>query len=169
MVGRGVERLEVVVVGLHLGALGHRIAKAEEYLGDLVGDAVDEVARAHLLGAARQRHVHGRRVDGRGQLGGIEGRLARGEGSLHRLAHLVHRLADGRALLLRHLPHAAQMARQRAGLAQHADTHLLERGGVGRLRDAGERLLAQRRHFVHDTHVLVLPFRLSPRPPQPAQ
>ena len=40
---------------------------------------VDEVARAHLLGAARQRHVHGRRLHGRLKFGGIECRLAGGQ------------------------------------------------------------------------------------------
>ena len=167
VVGRGVQRLEVVVVGLHLGARGHRVAQAEEDLGNLVGDAVDEVARAHLLRATRQRHVHGGRVDGGGQLGCGQLLLARGQRAFDGGAHLVRRLAHGGALLLRDLPHLAQVPGQRARLAQHADAHLLERRGVGRLRDLRDGLLAQRLQFLHDCHSAV-PFRLSPRAARPA-
>ena len=162
MVGRSVQRLEIVIARLHLGALRHRVAQAQEDLGYLVDDAVDEMARADLLGTTRQRHVHGRRVDGRSQLGGLERRLALGERRLHLHAHLVHSLAHLGALLLGHLPHAAQVACERAGFAQHGHAHLVERGGVARLRDGGQRPLAQRRHVLHDCHTPFFPFRLFP-------
>ena len=167
MVGRGVERLEVIVVGFHLGTLGHGIAQAQEDLGDLIGDGVDEMARAHLLAAARQRDVDGRRVDGGLELLGGKRTLALLERRLHGAAHLVHRLAHGSALLLRHLAHAAQVTRQRAGLAQHRHAHLLERGSVRSLFDGGQRARAQRRQLVHDCHVSD-PFHICRWPPDAA-
>ena len=164
---RGIERLEVIVVGFHLGTLSHGVAQAQEDLGDLVGNCVDEVARAHLLAAAGQRDVDGRRIDSRLKLLGGKRALALLERRLDGAAHLVHRFAHGGALFLRHLAHAAQVARQRAGLAQHRHAHLLERGSVRSLFDGGQRARAQRRQLVHDCHVSD-PFHICRRPPYAA-
>ena len=152
MVGRGVQRLEVVVVGLLLGPMGHRVAQPQEHLGDLVDELADQVARADLLRTAGQRHVHRARVDLRRQLGRRKLGLARGQRLLHRNAHLVHGFAHCGALLFRHLAHAAQVPRQRARLAQHRHAHLLKRGGLAGLGDGVERPRAQRLHFFHDCH-----------------
>ena len=129
------------------------VAQAQEDLGNLVGDAIDKVARANLLAAARKRHVDGRRADGSLKLLRLKRALAIFKRSLHHVAHLVHRFADGGALLFRHLAHAAQVARQRTGLAQHGHAHLVKRGSVSRRADGSKRAFAQRRKFVHDCHV----------------
>ena len=145
----------------------HGIAQAQEDFGNLVGDGVDQMARAHLLRAARQRHVDGGRVDGRLELCCGKRRLALLERGLHHAAHLVHRLADGGALLLRHLAHAAQVSGQRAGFAEHRHAHLVKGRRVRRLLDRGERAFPQRRKFVHDCHVSD-PFPYRSHPPNAA-
>ena len=57
MVGRLVERGEVVVVQLDLRPLGDAIAQAEKDLDDLGANLLDEVARTDGSSAARQRDV----------------------------------------------------------------------------------------------------------------
>ena len=110
---RRVERVEVVVDELGLGALHDAEAEAEEDVLDLAPGDGEEVDAAGLDGGrAGERDVDhvGRelRVElGRRELGGA--RLDRG---LERLARLVGGAADGAALLGRELGDAAQQVRQ---------------------------------------------------------
>ncbi len=122
MVRRLVERREVVVVELDLGALGDPVAQAEEDLDDLGGDLLDEVPRADRMRAARERHV-----DRLGADAGVHGRrrqlgAARLERCLERLADLVGHLADGRPLLGGERAEPAQDRGQRALLAEKLDS-----------------------------------------------
>ena len=161
MIGRGVQGREVVVVGLDLLAFHHFVAKAQEDVGHLVDDAVDEMAGTHLLGAAGQRHVHGRRSHGGFQLGGIECRLAGGQRLFHFHAGRVHGLAHARALFSGHLAHGSQIPGQRAGLAQHRHAHRLERRRRVRRGDFGQGALAQRRQLLCDCHKVRLSSRAN--------
>ena len=152
MVLRGVQRLEVVVISLDFGAVDNRVAQAEEDLRHLIGDRVDQMARAHLLRSAGERDVDGACVDRGFHLGCRELLLARFERLFHHVAHLVDRLADDGALLLRDLAHAAQVARKRARLAEHRHAHALERRRRVGFRDARKGLLTQLRELVRDRH-----------------
>ena len=126
MVRGRVQRREVIVVGLDLGTMHHRVTQTEKHLGDLVGDRVDEMARAHLLHASGKRHVDSRRVDRRRELSRIELRLGRPERLLDGDTRLVDGLADRRPLLLGNLAHRAQIPRQRAGFPEHRHADRLE-------------------------------------------
>ena len=152
MVLRGVQRLEVVVIGLNLGAVDNRVAQAEEDFRHFVGDRVDQMTRAHLLRAAGERDVDGACVDRGFHLGCCELLLARFKRLFHHVAHLVDRLADDGALFLRDLAHAAQVARKRARLAEHRHAHALERRRRVGFRDARKGLLTQLRELVRDRH-----------------
>ena len=72
MVGRGVERGEVVVVELDLGPGRDAVAEADEDLDDLGDDLVDEVHVARGATAAGQRDVDGLGGDAPLELGGRE-------------------------------------------------------------------------------------------------
>ena len=144
VVGRDVERREVVVVELDLGALDDVEAHAQEDVLDLAPGLGDQVQVA-----GRQRRVAGQRdvdaVLGQAalELGVLERGRALAEHRLERLAHLVRGLADRAALLRRQVADAAQDAGQLGLAAQVADAQLLERGGLGGGGDGGLRLAAQ--------------------------
>ena len=110
---RVVERVEVVVDGLHVGALGDVEAQADEDVLELAPGLGDQVQPSD-----RRRGVGGQRdVDAVAGQAGVElGRLelarARGDLGLERLARLVRGLAD-RAALAR----ARGRARRAAGWA----------------------------------------------------
>ena len=165
MVSRSVQGREVVVVGLDLLAFHHFVAEAQEDIGHLVDDAVDEVAGTHLLGAAGQRHIHGRRPHGRLKLGGIERRLAGGQRLFHVHAGRVHGTAHARALFSGHLAHGSQVPGQRAGLAQHRHAHGLERRRRVRRGDFGQGALTQRRQLLCDCHKVRLSSRANKKEP----
>ncbi len=140
MVFRGVERREVVPVGFHFRAGEHGVAQAQEDLGDLVGDGVDKVTRAHLLGAAGQRDVDGVGFHLGLELGVSQLLLLGLERSLDLVAGGVHRLAHLGAMLLGNLAHGAQVAGERARLAHNLYADLLQRIGRRRLADSLERI-----------------------------
>ena len=94
MVLRGVQRLEVVVIGLDLGTVDNRVTQAKEDFRHFVGDRVDQMACAHLLRAAGERDVDSACVDRGFHLGCCELLLARFKRLFHHVAHLVDRLAD---------------------------------------------------------------------------
>ena len=160
VVGRGVQRLEVVVVGLDLGALRHRVAQAQEDLGDLVDDAVDEMARAHLLGAARQRHVHGRRLDGRGSSSAASSAALRSaSAAFHLHARRVHGLAHAaRALQSGTCPMLTQVARSACRTCPAPPRAPASSAPAScRLRDLRPRCCSRSAaNFLHDCHTVRL-------------
>ena len=167
VVERGVERGEVVVARLDVGAVLDGVAHAAEDLLHLLDDLGDEVLGAHVGHAARQRHVH--RVGGDARL---EGRMLELvatvlERRLHAGAHLVGELAHLRALLRRELAHLTEYARERAPLAGDGDANLVESAEVRRPPDALGRLGLDGLEVVDDCHPCC-PFRSrAPGPPRP--
>ena len=75
MVGPDVEGLEVVPVGLHLGALDHAVSHPGEDVDDLVLDDRERVQRSGPQSMAGQRHVDGVGVE-EGVLGSRLERIA---------------------------------------------------------------------------------------------
>ena len=111
VVRRKVERLEVVVVVLDLGALGNLEAhSAEEVLHALDGPG-HGVQTAGALAAAGQRDVDGLGGEALGHGGGIEGGLALGNQPLQLFLHGVDARSGGGALLCRQLAEALEKRR----------------------------------------------------------
>ncbi len=164
MVGRGVERREVVVLGLHVGSRGHGVAEGDEDVLDLVDDLADEVLGAHVGTAPRQGHVHGVGLDAGGELVGRQLLAALGEGALDLLAHLVGALAHEGPLLGGHGAHGAEHRREAALLARHGDAHGVQRLEVDRLGDLLPGLGRNAVELVDHRHVS--PSRPVPRPKQ---
>ena len=140
VVGGSIQGLEIVIVGLGLGAGSNGIAHAKEDVGNLIDNAVDQVTRANLLAAAGKRDVHGFRVHLRKQLRLRERFLAIRERRLDRIAHDIRSFAHFGAFFLGKLTHAAQVARKRALLAKHGHANLFERRRVGRRLDVAQGL-----------------------------
>ena len=153
MVCRGVERFEVIVVGFHFRAGFDHIAQADEDLGDLVGDAADQMAGAHLLAAARKGDIHRARLHAGFQLGAAQLGLLFLKRRLDHIAYRVHGLTHFGTLFFRHLAHGAQVAGQRTGLARYGNAHLLERCGILRSLDGGECFRLQGVQFINDCHL----------------
>ena len=140
VVGRSVQRGEVVPVGFNLGAGCHGVAKPEENLGNLVGDGVDKVARAHLLGTAGQGDVDGIGLHARFKLGVCQLALLRFQRRFDLVAGSVYRFAHFSAMLLGNLAHGAQVAGKRTGLAHNLYADLLQRIGVRHFANSGKRI-----------------------------
>ena len=128
VVGR-VERGEVVVLELDLGALGDAEAEPDEDVLDLALDLRQQMRRAARDGVARQRHV-----DRLGAQRGVE--LARLEllaqlrvQPLELAAHAVQLLAARSAQLGRQGAELAQRERQRARAPERLDACVLELRG----------------------------------------
>ncbi len=132
MIGREVERGEVVVVGLDLRTFRHREAERGEDLDDLFGHPGERMDRPRQRAPAGQREVGPVRREGLPALLGLQGLeagrdrgLDRGLGPVRLLAHL--RPVRG--------GNAAERPQQRGELAraaEHADADLLEVGrGAG--------------------------------------
>ena len=94
MLGGDVERLEVVIIGLHLGRLddleAHRLQDAQALLDDL-GERVESAGRG---GAAGQRDIHAFLREGSLALARLQRGLAHVEGGLERLLGAIRRLAN---------------------------------------------------------------------------
>ena len=169
MLRRVVERREVVVVELDLGAFGDPIAQADEDVDDLGDEAIDEVTTAQRTRLAGQRHVDGVGRDALLERRSSELLLARVQRLLQRQADLVGGLADGGALLRRQRAEPSKHRRQRPLLAEDGDAHRVERGEVACLGDGLQPLVALIVQFLHDSHEQVLPSlirttRSRPRP-----
>ena len=132
VVGRVVQRGEVVVVELDLGALGHREAQAQEHVLDLapgLGDQVQAPGAGRRI--AGQRHVDGVAAQPVVQLRGLQRRRALGQQRLQRHLDLVAALAHRAALLGRQVLDRAQHGGQLGLAAQQAHAQLLQLGGRG--------------------------------------
>ena len=140
VLGRVVERREVVVVVLDLGALEDREAEPDEDVLHAPADLRDEV---QVAGRERrvtgQRHVDAVLREAPVELGRLELLGALGELALERLPDLVRLLPDRAALLRRQLADRAQRGGQLRLAAEQPDAQLLE---LGRGRGRGDRRLA---------------------------
>ena len=124
-----VERVEVVVDGLDLGALDDGEAEADEDVLDLAPRRRSAGAGARPAAAARRAasRRRGRSPAARSSSPRLELGAARLDQRLERLARLVGGLADRAALLRRQLGDAAQQVRQLGLAPEVADAQLLER------------------------------------------
>ena len=124
---RVVERGEVVVLVVDLGALDDRESEPDEDVLHLAPDLRDEVqAAAGLRRVAGERDVDAVLGEAAVELGRLELGGPLGEQALERHAHLVGRLADGPALLGRQLADRAERRRELGLAAEVAHTQLLE-------------------------------------------
>ena len=151
-----VERVEVVVDGLDLGALHDREAEPEEDVLELAPRRRQHVQPAdRLRRRAGQRHVDGVLAQTGLELAAGELPGARLDQRLERLARLVCRLADGRPLLGRQRGDLAQHPRQLRLAPEVAHPQLLELRAGGRGGDRPLGLLAQLLDpFGHDAGTL---------------
>ena len=137
-----VERVEVVVDGLDLRALGDVEAQADENVLDLPPGLRDQVQMTDLRRrVGGQRNVDPVFLQTSVELVGGERRAPGLDRRLECLTRLVGRLAGGRALLGRQLGDAPQKVGQLRLAAEIPDPDLLERLGGGRRVDRGFRLL----------------------------
>ena len=127
---RRVERREVVVVELDLGAFGDAVAEADEDVLDLAHGLADEVLVAGREGLAGQGDVDALVGQRGGERFALELRFTLLHELLELLADEVAALADQRALLGRQARDGAQELRQRALAPQHLDARLLQRREV---------------------------------------
>ena len=151
MVLGDVQKLEVVVVKLHLGALHRLVAHAHEDVHHLLQGDVHRMQGARAALRAGQGHVDGLGLKPRG-LFPLE---QLGQARLHLLldggADLVDHLTHLRPLLRGQLAHAPQKARQLALLAQDRHPDLLQALAVHGLLDVLHHPLAYlAQHLFHD-------------------
>ena len=135
-----IELVEVVLGQLHLRAVQHGEAHADEDVLDLIQGQVHGVLVSQLHLAAGDGHIHSlvlqALLQGLGlQLtgGGLNGRLQSG-------ADLVGQLAHGGALLGRQLAHHFQNGGELTLLAQILDAQAVQLGGGLGLPKGGQRL-----------------------------
>ena len=128
VVGR-VERREVVVVELDLGALGDAEAEPDEDVLDLALDLRQQVRRAARHGVAGQRHVDRLGAQGGVELGRLDALAQLRVQPLELAAHAVQLLAARSAQLGRQGAELAQGERQRARAPQRLDACVFELRG----------------------------------------
>ena len=123
---RGVQRGEVVVGGLDVGAVLDGVAEADEDVLDLLADLGDKVLGAERELTAGQRDVGGVGLHLLCHEGAAELVLALLDGHVDVGADGVGELAHGRTLLGRDLAHGVHDGRQAALAAEHAHAQGLE-------------------------------------------
>jgi hypothetical protein len=143
MVAGDVQRVEIVPVGLDLGAFGDREAHVGEDRGDLLGHLGDRVDRPLPARPARQRHVEPFGPEPLVERGIGQRRLLRRDGRPDLVLERVERGARDLPLLGAHGPELAHLQADLALLAKRRQPHLLERGLVGRGGDGGKIALPQ--------------------------
>jgi hypothetical protein len=138
---RRVERVEVVVHGLHLGPLGDIEAEADEHVLDLAPCPREQVQAPEVSRrVGRERHVDAVGAQTGVELGGGETLGTSGDRLLETLTRPVGRLAGGRALLDGQLGDRAQQIGQLGLAPEVPDAHVLQRGGVAGPADRCARL-----------------------------
>ena len=136
VLGRMVQRGEVVVLVLDLRALEHREAEADEDVLHAAPDLGHQVqAAGGLRRVAGQRHVDAVFGQAAVQLRRLEFRGALAEQLFERHPHLVRGLAHRPALVCRQLADRAERRGELRLPAEVAHAQLLERGAVTRFAD----------------------------------
>ena len=135
VIGRRVESLEVVVLGLDLGPFGDLVAHADEDVLDLPLGLIDQVQPPEGRRPTGQGDVHALPVQDVQQLIGLDDHPALFERGLERLADDVAELAQFRPLLRRQLGDAAQQHGEIGFAAEKAYARLFDRSQVRRGRD----------------------------------
>ena len=138
MVGREVQRVEVVPLGLDLGSLGDLVAHADEHVGQPVGERRDRVPGAGRVPVPRQRHVR-RLVDQHPAVPvGLEFGLPRGDGVVEGLPGDADPAAGLGLGLRRQRADLGAGQRQRRLAAAVRDLGRLQIVEAGRRRDRGQ-------------------------------
>jgi len=143
VVRREVERLEVVPVVLDLRAVGQLVAQSAEDFGDPFQGARNRMDAAALRLPARQGDVDRLAGQARVERDLVQQRLARGQRRAHRVAGAVDRLAHRLALLGRQRPQLLELGGDAALLAEQGHAQRVQRLGILRCRDVGERARRQ--------------------------
>ena len=125
----GVELVEVVLGQLHLGAVQHGEAHADEDVLQLVQGQVHGVLVAQLGGFSGDGHIHRLGLQARLQGLGLQALALLLNGALQGGAHLVGQLAHGGTLLGGELAHHLQNGGELALLAQVLHPEPVQLGG----------------------------------------
>ncbi len=146
MIGRDVERIEVVRVGFDLRTEHDRETVPREVARDVDGDAADRMDRAEVRRRPGEGDVD-RILERPFERRALEPRLRGGELGLHRLDRGVDDLARVRTFGRRQCADPAPHGGHLAAAAQKGDARVVERARVGR---AGQRVVETRRQRRED-------------------
>ena len=164
VVGRNVERGEIVEVVFDVGAFGDGEALGGEDGDDFVHHLADRMDSAQRLGAHRQRHVDPLGGELGFQIAGGDGCLSRIDGGGDGVFGEVDRLAARLALFRPQRPQALHQFGDGAFFAQRADAEVFEFGGGGCRGNAIEHRAGQCVEVVHDC---ILETKKGPNEPAP--
>ena len=114
------------------------------------------MTRSDLLGTTGKRDVDGCGIDGCLHLRASQRLLAVFQRCFDNVARIIDGLSDGSALILGNLPHVAQIRGERTGFAHNGDADSIQSVRCGRFLNLGERLFAQLREFVRNSHAICL-------------
>ena len=156
VLGRDVERVEVVVLGLDLGALDHAVAHPGEDVDDLVLDDRERVERPRTGPAARERDVDRIGLEQRVLARGLEGGAPLGQRGAQRVADLVRAPPDLLAVVGRQRPQRALDLLEARPAPEDRRLGRLQRaqvGGRGELGEPPALLLVQDGSCVVGVHV----------------
>ncbi len=143
VVGRDVQRLEVVVLELDLGAVEHREAHRSEQVLELARDLRQRMQRTALGAPAGQRRVEVAARSSRRERERVECCPRFVDQRLDRALQVVRGAAGGRPLLRGNARDLGQQAGDDAVLVQVAALHAPQLVGIGRLLDPGAGLIEQ--------------------------
>ena len=149
MVGRNVQRLEVMEIVLDLRPLGDREADPGEECLDARQGAAERMAAAGPLPPPWQRHVNRLARQPGIQRRRFQRRLACGDGGFQRLLSLVDGLAGVAPLFGRQAPQFLEALGERAFLAQIMHARLIQGGEIAGPGDGGLGGLNQFGQWVH--------------------
>ena len=150
VIRRNVQRLEVVELVFHLGALGDLVARAREQLLDALAHARDRVQRARGLAAPRQRHVDGAADELALDPLALERRAPLLDGFLDSCLGGVDARAGRRALGGLECGQALELLGQQALAPEPVHAQFVERSKAVAGGDPRQRLVGQRAELSHD-------------------
>ena len=130
VLGREVERLEVVVVVLELGADGDVVAEAAEDVEQSVGHLREQVVAAGRHPLPRKGEVDALRGEAGVERGALQRRFAGLDRPLDRLLALVQRATDGATHVGRQRGESLELLGDRALLAEQPHPQVLQGAGV---------------------------------------
>jgi hypothetical protein len=148
---REIERREVVVIGLDVGAFGDGKTHVRENGREFVDDLADRMDAPARLGSVAHRQRDVEALGGEALLERRVGErlLARRDRRLHLIAQAVDQGTLALALLGRHRAEGLQKLGDGALLAQRGDTHAFERGLVGRTLHLRQEIAFESRKIGH--------------------
>ena len=161
MLGRDVQRVEVVPVGFDLRAFGHGKAHVGEDGGQFLHHLTDGVDRACGARAARQRHVQPFGAEAFVQRRIGKARAAGAQGGVDFVLQQVQARPGGLALVRVHATKGGHQGRNLALLAKRRQPHLFQRRLFGRSGNGGKVSAPDRVKPVHLRPSLASPHVLA--------